>query len=129
MGENGVRGIMDTAMEKLRAVVDADTIIGTPLTVGEVTLVPVSKISFGVATGGSDLPNKNNNQLFGGGGGAGASVTPIAFIAVSGSDVKMLPIYNDMNTVDKAISMAPELIEKVKELFTNTTEIKDYDEL
>lgn len=118
MSETGIKGIMDTTMDKLHAMVDADTIIGTPIVLGEVTLLPVSKVAFGLATGGSDFPSKTQSGLFGGGGGAGVTITPIAFIAVTGQNVKMMPIYNEMNTIDKAISMAPELLDKVKELFT-----------
>ena len=118
MNENKIGGIMETTMNNLRAMVDADTIIGTPISVDGITLIPVSKVSFGVATGGSDFPSKSNAELFGGGGGAGVSVTPVAFIAVSDGNVKMLPIYNDLGTVGKAINMAPELMEKVKSLFS-----------
>ena len=118
MSETGIKGIMDTTMDKLHTMVDADTIIGTPIVLGEVTLLPVSKVAFGLATGGSDFPSKNQSGLFGGGGGAGVTITPIAFIAVTGQNVKMMPIYNEMNTIDKAISMAPELLDKIKELFT-----------
>ena len=117
MSENNISAIMDVTMEKLRAMVDANTITGEPITVGEVTLIPVSRVSFGLATGGSDFPSKNQGQLFGGGGGAGVTVVPVAFIAIKGGDVKMLPVYNDLTTVEKAISMAPEIIEKAKELF------------
>lgn len=117
MSENNIKGIMDTTMEKLRAMVDADTIIGTPVVVGNITLIPVSKVSFGLATGGSDFPNKNGQELFGGGGGAGVTVNPVAFICVNGENVHMLPVYNQMGTIDKAINMAPELIDKVKSLF------------
>jgi len=118
MSENNIKGIMDTTMDKLRAMVDADVITGSPIVVGEVTLIPVSRVSFGLATGGSDFPTKHSDkQLFGGGGGAGVTVVPIAFIAVSDGNVKMLPVYNDLTSVEKAITMAPELIEKVKELF------------
>ena len=122
MSDNSIKTIMDTTMDKLRAMVDADTIIGTPLTVGEIALIPVSKVAFGLATGGSDFPSKNQQQLFGGGGGAGVTVTPVAFIAVSGDSVKMMPIYNELTSLDKAINMAPELIEKVKELFPKNKE-------
>lgn len=117
MSENNIKGIMDTTMEKLRAMVDADTIIGTPVVVGNITLIPVSKVSFGLATGGSDFPNKNGQELFGGGGGAGVTVNPVAFICVNGENVHMMPVYNQMGTIDKAINMAPELIDKVKSLF------------
>lgn len=123
MSENNIKTVMDTTMEKLRAMVDADTIIGTPVVVGNVTLLPVSRVSFGLATGGSDFPNKNGQQLFGGGGGAGVTVNPVAFICINGDNVHMMPVYSEMNTIDKAINMAPELIDKVKSLFEKKTEI------
>jgi len=122
MSENSIKGIMDVTMEKLRAMVDADIVTGTPITVGEVTLIPVSRVSFGLATGGSDFPSKTSGQLFGGGGGAGVTVVPVAFIAVRGSDVKMMPVYNDLTTVEKAISMAPEIVEKAKEIFSKKSD-------
>lgn len=117
MSENNLKSVMDTTMDKLRTMVDADTIIGTPIVVGNVTLLPVSRVSFGLATGGSDFPNKNNQPIFGGGGGAGVTVNPVAFICINGDNVHMMPVYSEMNTVDKAINMAPELIDKVKSLF------------
>lgn len=117
MSENKITGIMDSTMNNLRTMVDADTIIGTPLTVDGITLIPVSKVSFGLATGGSDFPNKSNASVFGGGGGAGVSINPVAFIAVSNGNVHMMPIYNELGAVDKAINMAPELLDKIKTLF------------
>ena len=124
MSEHNIEGIMNVTMEKLRAMVDADTIIGTPLTVGELTLIPVSKVSFGLATGGSDFPTKQN-AVFGGGGGAGVSVQPIAFIAVNGSDVKMLQVNAEQTPVEKIIDNAPDLIKKVKNLFEKKTIIEE----
>ncbi len=118
MSENNLKSIMDVTMEKLRAMVDADVVTGTPIEVGDVTLIPVSKVSFGLATGGSDFSSKTNGVLFGGGGGAGVNVVPIAFLAVSDGNVKMLPVYNEVNTVEKAITMVPELVETAKNLFT-----------
>ena len=119
MSENYLSILMEIPTDKLRAMVDADTIIGTPLTVDKITIIPVSKISFGLATGGSDFPTKASGTVFGGGGGAGMTVTPVAFIAINGESVHMMPVYNEMGTVDKAINMAPELIDKVKGLFGN----------
>ncbi len=118
MSENSIKSIMDVTMEKLRAMVDANTIIGDPMVVGDITLIPVSKVSFGVATGGSDFPSKTQSGLFGGGGGAGVTLSPVAFIAVSGGNVKMMPVYNEMSSIDKAVSMAPEVLQKAKELFS-----------
>lgn len=117
MSESNIKGIMDVTMENLRTMVDADVITGTPVEVGDITLIPVSKVAFGLATGGSDFPSKSGNQLFGGGGGAGVTVSPIAFIVISNGNVKMLPVYNELSTVEKAINMAPEIIDKAKELF------------
>jgi sporulation protein YtfJ len=117
MSESKIKGILDTTMEKLRGMVDAEVITGKPIEVGNITLIPVSRVSFGLATGGSDFPSKTGAELFGGGGGAGVTVVPVAFIVISGDNVKMMPIYNDLTTVEKAISMTPEIIEKAKELF------------
>lgn len=117
MSENNIKQIMDTTMEKLRTMVDANIITGAPITVGDITMIPVSKVAFGLATGGSDFPTKSDKQLFGGGGGAGVTVSPIAFIVISGDNVKMLPVYNELTTVEKMVSMAPEILEKAKELF------------
>ncbi len=122
MGENSIKGLMDTTMEKLRAMVDANVITGTPIEVDGITLIPVSRVSFGLATGGSDFPSKTGAELFGGGGGAGVTVVPIAFMAISEGKVKMLPIYNELTTVEKAVSMAPEILEKAKELFPKKSE-------
>lgn len=117
MSDSNIKNIMDSTMNNLHAMVDADTIVGSPITVGDITLIPVSKVAFGLATGGSDFPSKNQQGLFGGGGGAGVTITPIAFMAITGSTVKMLPIYNEVTSIEKAIDMAPEILEKAKELF------------
>lgn len=117
MSENSIKNIMDTTMEKLKGMINADIITGTPIEVGGITLIPVSKVAYGLATGGSDFPTKSSSQVFGGGGGAGVTISPIAFIAINGDNVKMLPVYNELTTVEKAISMAPEIIDKAKELF------------
>lgn len=117
MSENNIKAIMDVTMEKLRAMVDADVVTGTPIEVGDITLIPVSHVSFGLATGGSDFPSKTQTGLFGGGGGAGVTVVPIAFIVISEGNVKMLPVYNELTSAEKVISMVPELIDKAKELF------------
>lgn len=122
MSENKIQGIMDTTLEKIRAMVDADTVIGEPICQGDITLLPVSKVSFGLASGGSDFAGKGNSPLFGGGGGAGVSITPIAFIVIKGTDVKMLQIYKDESAANKAIGMLPELFEKISGLFKKKEE-------
>lgn len=117
MSDNNIKGIMDTTMDKLRAMVDADTIIGTPIVQGGVTIIPISKASFGLATGGSDFPSKTSSGLFGGGGGAGVTITPVAFLTVHNDNVNVIQIYKDASSVDRAISLAPELIDRIAGLF------------
>ncbi len=118
MSENSIKNILDTTLEKLKGMVNADVITGAPIEIGNFTLIPVSKVAYGLATGGSDFASsKTESSLFGGGGGAGVTISPIAFIAINGDNVKMLPVYNELTTVEKAISMAPEIIDKAKEIF------------
>ena len=125
MSQNSIKSIMDVTMDKLRAMVDANTIIGDPIVVGDVTLLPVSKVSFGLATGGSDFPSKTQSGLFGGGGGAGVTIAPVAFIAVSDGNVKMMPVYNELSSAEKAFAMAPDVIERAKELFSKDKRKKE----
>ena len=115
-----IQGLMDTTMEKIRQLIDVNTIIGNPITTPDgTTIVPVSKVSYGFASGGSDIPSKNaiNKQIFGGGSGAGVSITPIAFIVVNQGDAKILRIDNDNTTADKIADAVPQVIDTISGLF------------
>ncbi len=130
MSEKNIGSIIDVTMEKLRAMVDADTILGTPVTVEGNTIIPVSKVSFGLATGGSDFPTKGdkNKEAFGGGGGAGVSITPMGVIAMSGTNIKFIPINNEVTNLDRALQMIPEVVDKVKAFINEkkgTVEVPD----
>ena len=81
MSDNKIQAILDTTMDKLKAMVNADVITGEPIYVNDLTLIPVSKVAYGIATGGSDFATKSQSGLFGGGSGAGVTVSPIAFMA------------------------------------------------
>lgn len=87
-----IQDLMGVTMEKMREMVDVQTIIGDPIVVSDkVTIVPVSKVSYGFASGGSDLPVKTNpKDLFGGGAGAGVSIQPVAFLVVQEDGVRLL---------------------------------------
>ncbi|MCL2488913.1 MAG: GerW family sporulation protein [Oscillospiraceae bacterium] len=111
--DNNVNSLLGVSMEKIKEMVDVDTVVGTPIVTGEVTLIPVSKVTYGFAGGGSDLPSKSNHQLFGGGSGAGITVTPIAFISVSGTEVRLLPLISKPDTVDSLISKIPDAYDMV----------------
>ena len=118
MSENSINKITDNAMDKVRAMADADTVIGKEIVLNNgITIIPVSKVSFGFASGGSDLPSKQNRQLFGGGSGAGVTVTPTAFIVVKGDDIRLLQLSKKPGTADNAVAMLPELFDKVADLF------------
>ncbi len=118
MSDNKIQAILDTTMDKLKAMVNADVITGDPIVVDGLTLIPVSKVAYGIATGGSDFATKNQQGLFGGGSGAGVTVSPIAFMVIKDGNVKMVPIYNELTTLEKAVTMAPEIIDKAKEIFS-----------
>ena len=118
MSEHPIEGLMDVTLEKIKSMVDSNTIIGNPINMPDGTLIlPVSKVSFGFASGGSDFPSKTSQQLFGGGGGAGVSISPIAFLVVRGNSVRMLQLADTSNSVDRAIGMMPEMVDKVADLF------------
>ena len=109
MSEHPIQGLMDTTLEKIKQMVDMNTIIGDPIiTQDGTTIIPVSKIAYGFASGGSEFGNKQQpeNTLFGGGGGAGVTINPVAFIAISHGDVKLLNVSNGTN--EKAIAMVQE---------------------
>ena len=118
MSDTEIKGIMDVTMDKIRAMADADTIIGKEIKLDNgIVIIPISKVSFGFASGGSDFPSKTNKELFGGGAGAGISVTPTAFIVINNNDVRMLQISKKADATDKAIDMLPALFDKVTALF------------
>ena len=104
----------------IREMVDANTIIGVPIHAEGVTLIPVSRLSFGFASGGSDFTTKNQKpdaaNAFGGGSGAGINVIPVAFLVVKGDSVRLLPVAPPPNTtVDRIIEMVPGLLEKLND--------------
>ncbi len=127
MAENSISSILDSTMEKLRTLVDAETVIGQPVIVGDITIIPVSKVSFGLASGGSEFPSKSiNSKMFGGGSGAGATVTPMCFLVVKGNEVKLLSATPSSSPIEKTIDAIPGIVDKVSALFKKD---KDADEL
>lgn len=118
MNDHPIQGLMDTSMGKIKEMVDVNTIIGDPITTPDGTvIIPVSKVGFGFAAGGSDFPSKQPKDLFGGASGAGVSIQPIAFLVVSNGDVRIIQVDNSENTADRFVSMVPDVIQSVSELF------------
>ena len=112
MKEQSASGILGTSIEKIKDLVDVSTIIGDPMDLGDgIKIIPVSKVSYGFASGGSDFPSKSNAELFGGGGGAGITITPIAFIVVNNGEVSIKHI-----SIERTIGMIPDVVNSVTDV-------------
>lgn len=117
MSQHPIEGMMNVSMDKIKEMVDVNTIIGDPITTPDGAMViPVSKVTYGFASGGSDFSNKksDNDNLFGGGSGAGITITPVAFLTISNGSINLLPIQQYNSSIDRLVEMVPELIEKFK---------------
>lgn len=114
-----LEGLMSTSMEKIRELVDVNTIIGDPVTSPDGTvIIPISKVSFGFVSGGSDIPSSVPKEVFAGGSGAGVTIKPQAFIVVKrDGDVEMLELGAKGSPVDGLIEGIPGLVAKVKDMF------------
>ena len=118
--ETKVENLMGVSIDKIKQMVDVSTVVGDPIPLsGGTTLIPVSKVSYGFASGGSDLPTKGEKDLF---GGAGINITPIAFIAVSNGDVRVLPLVSSPDSNSQIVNLVPELVNKVSDLFKKKKE-------
>lgn len=117
--EHPIGSLMDTTMEKIKEMIDVNTIIGEPITSPDGTLIiPVSKVSYGFAAGGSDLPTKKENKdCFCGGSGAGVTIQPVAFLTVYQGDVRLVSVDREEGTADKLVNMIPDVLKKVKGVF------------
>ena len=117
--EHPIGSLMDTTMEKIKEMIDVNTIIGEPITSPDGTLIiPVSKVSYGFAAGGSDLPTKKENKdCVGGGSGAGVTIQPVAFLTVYQGDVRLVSVDREEGTADKLVNMIPDVLKKVKGVF------------
>lgn len=117
--EHPIGNLMNTTMEKIKEMIDVNTIIGDPITSPDGTLIiPVSKVSYGFASGGSDLPTKKENKdCFGGGSGAGVTIQPVAFLTVYQGDVRLFSVDSEEGTADKLVNMIPDVLKKVKGVF------------
>ena len=114
--------MMGNAVSKIKEMVDVNTIIGDPIQTPEgVMIIPVSKVKYGFAGGGSDFSAKNypanKDNPFGGGTGASVSITPVAFLIIKGESVRLMPVAEPAsNSVERLIEMLPELIDQISGL-------------
>ena len=117
--------MLETTIQKIRDMVDANTVVGSPIALPDgTTIIPVSKVSYGFASGGSDLPTKNPQELFGGGAGAGINITPVAFLIIKNGETNLLPVVSKPDTADRLVSMVPDLVD----MFTSKKKKDDENE-
>ncbi len=122
MKEQSAAGILGTSIEKIKDLVDVSTIIGDPIVISDVLqVIPVSKVTYGFASGGSDFPSKTSKELFGGGGGAGITITPVAFLVVNNGNVTIKYLNAAEGSVERAIGMIPDVVDKASEVITKLT--------
>ncbi|MFS0722696.1 GerW family sporulation protein [Paenibacillus sp. 1P07SE] len=133
MAEHPIQGLMQTAMENIKEMVDVDTIVGSPVQTPDGSVImPISKVGFGFVAGGSDIGysksqnhaagnheghQSDNSQPFGGGSGGGVSITPIAFLVVGTQGVKVVPLDNQTHLMERMIDSAPRVIDKIQTMF------------
>lgn len=117
MGDNKINDVMNTTMNGIRDMIDVNTIIGDPVTTPDgTTVIPVSKVSFGFASGGTDFGKQPEKQKFGGGSGAGVSIVPVAFLTITAEGVKVVPVDAQETGIEKAIQSVPVVVEKVSKI-------------
>ena len=123
-----LRDVMNSTMEKVREMVDANNIVGEPITTPDgVTLIPVSRLSFGFGCGGGDY-GKQTNQM-GAGAGAGVRVEPMAFLVVKDGVTRMLPVATPaISTVDRAIELVPQVLDRVESFIDRKKAEKEFSE-
>ena len=143
MSEHPIEGLMITAMNSIQDMVDVNTIIGEPIeTTNGIVIIPISKVSFGFAAGGSEFKGETIDEYtrkdkeeaiqyrlpVGGGSGAGVNINPIAFLVIQESSVKLLPV-NHTSSIDKLLDYIPDLVEKANSIVDKTIQNKKEDKV
>ncbi|MBM7543035.1 GerW family sporulation protein [Amphibacillus cookii] len=126
MQEHPIEGLMSTAMEQLKKIVDVNTVIGEPIqTADGSTIITVSKVGFGFAAGGSEFSGKQSKSQdqsdeellpFGGGSGGGVSITPIAFLVMHKQGNELIHLHEHTHLYEKLVDVAPQAFEKIKDM-------------
>ncbi len=117
MSDHPIKDMMGVTMEKIKEMVDVNTIVGEPIVLADgTTIIPISKVSFGFASGGSDLPAKVEKDLFGGGTGAGVSIQPIAFLVIINGEAKLLQVSMNASSQNAIINLIPDVVDKVSDM-------------
>lgn len=138
MDNHPIEGLMVTAMNSIQDMIDVNTIIGEPIeTSNNIIIIPISKVGFGFAAGGSEFKGEALDEYtkkekeeaiqyrlpFGGGSGAGVSISPIGFLVVQQNSVKLLPVEH-CSAIDKLLDYVPDLMEKLNTYLNKTMQNK-----
>lgn len=123
--QNPLHELMEQTMEKVRQMVDTNTIVGEPITTPDgVTLIPISRVSFGFGSGGGDY-GKNQRVNFGGGSGAGVNIDPMAFLVIKDGTARVLSVATPpANTADRVIEMVPQVMDRIENYIDKKKEEK-----
>ena len=129
MEKHPIGELMEVTMQKMREMVDANTVVGQAITTADgITIIPISKISYGFASGGSDFQAKHQGAAnpFGGGAGAGVKVDPVAFMVIRDGSVRLLNVAPPVTTtVDRIVETAPEVVDRISDLIQKNKEKKE----
>lgn len=139
MKEHPIEALMEIAMNNIQDMVDVNTIIGAPIDINEnISIIPISKVSFGFVAGGSEFGEEvieeynrkdkdeeiNYKNPFGGGSGAGVNITPVSFLVINNGNIKLMPV-EYCSTIDKLVDYIPEIIEKTEKYIENRNKEKN----
>ncbi|GGE77197.1 GerW family sporulation protein [Priestia taiwanensis] len=124
MAEHPIQSLMNTAMTNLEHMIKANTIVGDPIESPDGSVIlPVSKVGFGFAAGGSQFGDQEGGAMpFGGGSGGGVSINPVAFLVVSSQGIKVLHLAEQAHILDKVIDLAPQAVDKVQQMMNKKKE-------
>lgn len=126
MAEHPINGLMDSSLQNLRKLVDANTVVGEPINTPDGTvIIPISKVAFGFAAGGADLPGQKPTESFGGGSGGGVSVQPLGFLVIADGKVELLQLSDEKTTGDRVVGMIPDLFDRLTKLVAKPNGDKD----
>ncbi len=122
--KNPLKDLMRETMDKVREMADTNTIVGQPITTPDgVTLIPISKISFGFGSGGGDYGKTPAKENFGGGSAAGVKIAPVAFLVIKDGVTRVLPVATPpVSTADRIIDMVPDIMDKAEKYFDKKNE-------
>lgn len=120
MTEHPIKGLMETAMQSIKEMVDVNTIVGDTVEAGDGTvLVPISKVAFGFGAGGSEFGKNEGDSTakFGGGSGGGVSIEPVAFMVVGQGQIKLIPVDKQATPAQEIIEQVPSMLGKIVDSF------------